>query len=47
MAEYVWIYDNRHDSEYISYNALREDTLQVNQYLLRDGNIQSPVKDQR
>ena len=31
----------------VSYNALREVTLQVNQYFLGGGNIQSPVKDQR
>ena len=29
MSEYVCIYDNRQNSEYVSYNAKREITLQV------------------
>ena len=33
MLEYVWIYDNRQGSEYISYNTQREVTLQFNEYL--------------
>ena len=42
MPEYVWIYDHRQASEYVSYNTWREVTLQVNEYLLRDGCIQNP-----
>ena len=44
MPEYVWIYDNRQDSEYAPYSAWVEVTLKVNQYLLRDRHIQNPVK---
>ena len=47
MLEYVWIYNNRQDSEYILYSAWREVTLQVNEYLLRDKRIQNLVKDVR
>ena len=36
MPVYVWIYNNRQGSEYISYNTYREITLEVNEYLLRD-----------
>ena len=28
---YVWVYDNRQGSEYVSYNTQREVTLQVNE----------------
>ena len=31
-------------SEYTSYNTKYEVTLQVNEYLLRDGSMQNPVK---
>ena len=34
-------------SEYASYNIYREVTLQVSEYLLRDGPIQNPAKDLR
>ena len=34
MPEYVWIFDNRQDAEYLSYNTQRKVTLQVNKYLL-------------
>ena len=39
MPEYVWIYDNRQGSEYVSYNCIwckiwLEVTPQVNEYLL-------------
>ena len=47
MPEYVWIYDNRQDSEYVSYNTQSEVTLPVNEYLLRDRSIQDLVKDLR
>ena len=47
MPVYVWIYNNRQGSEYISYNTYREVTLEVNEYLLRDRRIQNPVKDLR
>ena len=30
MPEYVWIYDNRQNSEYVSYNTQCKVTLQVN-----------------
>ena len=40
MPEYIWIYDIRQGSEYVSYNTLSEVTLKVNKYLLRD--IQNP-----
>ena len=45
MPEYVWVYDNRQDFEYISYNAKREVTLEFKyfEYLLRDGWFQNPV----
>ena len=39
MAEY--------GSEYVSYNTQRKATLQVNEYLLRDGRIHNPVEDLR
>ena len=45
MSEYVGVYNNRQGSEYVSYNALCDVTLQVNEYLFRDGCIQNPVKD--
>ena len=45
MAKYVWIYDNRQDSEHASYSTYCEVTLQVSEYLLRDSRIQNPVKD--
>ena len=41
MADYVWIDDNRQGSEYVSCNMQHEVTLQDNEYLLRDGRIQS------
>ena len=41
MLEYAWIYDNRQGPEYISYRTQCEVTLQVNEYLLRDGIFQS------
>ena len=47
MAEDVWIYDNRKVSEYVSYNAYGDSTLQVHEYLLRDERIENPVKDLR
>ena len=31
ISEYVWVYDNRQGSEYVSYNTQREVTLQVNE----------------
>ena len=34
MPDYVWIYNNTQDSEYLLYKV----TLQVNEYLLRDQN---------
>ena len=42
-----WIYVNRQDSEYVSYNTECHVTLQVNEYLLRDKPIQNLVKDLR
>ena len=45
MPEYIWIYDNRQGSEYESYNTQRKVPLEVNEYLLRDRQIQEPVKD--
>ena len=45
MSEYVGVYNNRQGSEYVSCNALCDVTLQVNEYLFRDGCIQNPVKD--
>ena len=39
MPEYVWIYDNIQDSEYVSHNVWRGITLQVVEYLLRDRRI--------
>ena len=45
MPEYIWIYDNRQGSEYESSNALCKIPLEVNEYLLRDRQIQEPVKD--
>ena len=45
MSEYVWTYNNRQSCEYVSYNIYQEVTLQVNEYLLRDGRIQNPAKD--
>ena len=47
MSDYIWIYDNRQDSEYVSYNIQRQDNLQVNEYLSWDWLIQKPVKDLR
>ena len=47
MSDYIRIYDNRQDSEYVSYNIQRQDNLQVNEYLLWDWLIQKPVKDLR
>ena len=47
MTEYIWIYDNRQGSEYVACNTYGRGTLQVNQYLLRDGRIQNPIKDLR
>ena len=44
ITEYFLIYDKRQGSEYVSYNTWREVTLQTNEYLLRDGRIQNPVK---
>ena len=45
MPEYIWIYDNRQGSEYVSYKIECEVILQVNEYLLRDGDVQNPIKD--
>ena len=42
IPEYVLIYDNRQGHEYVSYMTLREFTLHVNEYLLRDRHIQKP-----
>ena len=47
MPEYVWVYDNRQGTEYVSNNTKREVTLQVNEYFLRDRPIQNLVKDLR
>ena len=47
MPEYIWIYNNRQCSEYVSYKTEREVTLQVNECLLRNGHIPNPVKDLR
>ena len=47
MSKYVWIYDNKQGSEYVSHNTYRGVTLQLNEYLLRERNIQNPVKDLR
>ena len=47
MSEYVWTYNNGQSCEYVSYNIYQEVTLQVNEYLLRDGRIQNPVRDLR
>ena len=47
MPEYVWIYDNRKGSEYVSNNTWQGVTLQVIEKLLRDGRIHNPVKDLR
>ena len=47
MAEYVLIYNNKKDSEYLLYHTLCEVNLQVNEYLLRDKRIQNPFKDLR
>ena len=47
MLGYVWIYDNRPGSEYVSCNTEDDVFLQFNEYLLRDGHIQNPVKDLR
>ena len=44
ITEYFLIYDKRQGSEYVSYNTWCEVTLQTNEYLLRDGRIQNPVK---
>ena len=46
MPEYVWIYYNKQDSEYVSYNTYCKVTLQVNEYLLRDKHIQNPSRAQ-
>ena len=35
--EYVWIYNNRHGSEHVSNNTQCAVTVQVNEYILRDG----------
>ena len=35
------------DSEDVSCNTLREDTLKVNEYRFRDGHIQNLIKDLR
>ena len=45
MPEYAWIYDYIQGSEYVSYNVSCEVTLQVNEYLLRDGRIENHLKD--
>ena len=37
MPEYAWIYDDKQGSEYFSYNTIRGETPQVNEYLLKDG----------
>ena len=47
MLEYVWIYDNRQGSEFVSYNTYREVTLKYNKYLLSEGRTQNPLKDLR
>ena len=47
MSDYIWIYDNRQGSEYVSYNIQRQENLQVNEYLLWDRLIHNPVKDLR
>ena len=47
MSEYVWIYNIRQGSEYVSYNTQREVTLQVNEYLLSNRPIQNLVKNLR
>ena len=44
ITECFLIYDKRQGSEYVSNNTWREVTLQTNEYLLRDGRIQNPVK---
>ena len=44
MPKYVWIYDNRQRSRYVSNNTYREVTIKVNEYLLRDSG-QEPVND--
>ena len=46
MPEYVWIYNNRQGSEYVSYNVYRgEVTLQVKEYLLRDFRTLSKIRE--
>ena len=40
LLEYVWIYNNRWGSEYVSYNIWQEGTLQFNEYLLRDRHME-------
>ena len=47
MPEYVWTYEDKQGSEYVSYNIERKFTQQVNKYLLKDERIQNPVKDLR
>ena len=42
MSEYVWIFYNRQDSEYASYNKQREIIVQVRGFLLRYSGIQNP-----
>ena len=51
MPEYVWFYDNKQGFEYGTVlnmsnkiNAC-EDTLQVNELLLREEHIQGPITD--
>ena len=39
MPQYVWIFDNRQGSEFVSCNTCCEDSLQVNGNLLRDRRI--------
>ena len=41
IPEFVWIYDNRHSPEYVSYKFTR----QVNECISRDGLIQNAAKD--
>ena len=41
------MYDNRNDSEYVSYSTWHKVTLLINEYLLRDRPIQNLVEDLR
>ena len=41
MPEYIWIYDKRQGSEYVSYNTYREVILLVDEYLQRQTNSES------